>query len=145
MPQAGEVYHYPAYRFPDGDQDDKFVVLLGQIPGGDWILGRTTSRQHGRPTVPPCNQASGYPSFYIGPLQGVFPRPTWIALDRFDDHDQVDLETKITCGEVTLIGNLPLPVLCAVLACARGADDTTQLQANAMSDVRAILGCDSSA
>jgi hypothetical protein len=142
MPQAGEVYHYPAYVFPDGEQDDKFVILLGQIPGNDWILGRTTSRQHGRPVTPPCNQSNAYPSFYVGALQGVFHCPTWLALDRLDDHDQSDLAAKIQNGAVELIGSLPLALLCAALSCARGADDTTQLQAQAMSDLRAALGCE---
>lgn len=141
MPTAGEVYHYPAYVFPDGEQDDKFVVLLGQIPGGDWILGRTTSRQHGRPTVPPCNQTSNYPSFYLGQLASIFSKPTWLCLDRLDDHDEADLEARVASGAVELVGVLPAQVLCAVLACARGADDTTQLQASAMSDLRAKLGC----
>lgn len=141
MPVAGEVYHYPAYVFPDGEQEDKFVILLGQVPGGDWILGRTTSRQHGRPTVPPCNQATSYPSFYLGALQGLFTKPTWLVLDRLDDHDRQDLEAKIASGIVRPVGALPLPLLCAALACARGADDTTQQQATAMSDLRAALGC----
>ena len=64
MPQPGEVYHYPDYVFPDAEQTDKYVVLLGQLPGGDWILGRTTSRSHGRPRNPRCNHSDPYPSFF---------------------------------------------------------------------------------
>ena len=142
MPAAGEVYHYPAYVFPDGEAADKYVVLLGQIPGGDWILGRTTSQSHGRPTNPRCNQSGFYPSFYLGPLEGLFPLPTWLALDRLDDHDELALNQRIAAGSVELAGELPIKLLCGALACARGADDTTQLQANTMSDLRAALGCE---
>ena len=141
MPLAGEVYHYPAYVFPDGEQANKFVVLLGQISGGDWILGRTTSRQRGRPMNPPCNQSEHFPSFYLGPLNGIFLAQTWLVLDRLDDHDQTDFVGAIRSGAVELVGALPLQLLCAALSCARGAEDTTQFQAEAMSDLRAALGC----
>lgn len=141
MPQAGEVYHYPAYVFPDGEEANKFVVVLGQVPGGDWILGRTTSRPHGRPTDPRCNQSENYPSFYLGPLDGIFRAPTWLVLDRLDDHDEVELVKNIKNGAVELVGVLPLNLLCEALSCARGADDTSNIQARAMSDLRAQLGC----
>lgn len=141
MPRAGEVYHYPAYVFPDGEQDDKYVVLLGQIPGDDWILARTTSRQHGRSTNPRCNQTGSYPSFYIGPLAGIFPKPTWLVLDRLDDHDEDVFTERITAGLIEFAGELPFELLCDALSCARGADDATQIQVRAMSDLRAELGC----
>ena len=140
MPRAGEVYHFPDFVFPDGEQAHKFVVLLGQILGGDWILGRTTSRQRGRPTNPRCNQAHDA-SYFIGALPGIFPVPTWLVLDRLDDSDRADFERKLASGKVGLRGMLPFDVFCEALSCARGAVDTTVMQANAMSDVRAALGC----
>jgi hypothetical protein len=141
MPAAGEVYHYPDYVFPDGEQAHKYVVLLGQIPGGDWILCRSTSKQHGRPTDPRCNQSGIYPSYYLGTIQGIFPVATWLVLDRLDDHDEMDFNQKLALGAVTMVGTLSVDLLCQLLACARGADDTTQVQATAMSNVRANLNC----
>jgi hypothetical protein len=141
MPQAGEVYSYPDYVFPDGDEALKYVILLGQIPGGDWILGRTTSRQHGRPTNPQCNHSDHYPSFYLGPVPAIFPAPTWVVLDRLDDHDELELNRRLAAGTIQLIGSLTFAVLCDLLSCARGAEDVTQTQATAMSDLRADLGC----
>lgn len=141
MARAGEVYYYPDYEFPDGEQDHKYVVLLGQIPGGDWILCRSTSQRLGRPQNPPCNQSPHYPSFYVGPIQGIFALQTWLVLDRLDDHDELALDRKIAAGSVHLRGSLAQALLCDLLSCARGADDTTQLQAQAMSDIRADLGC----
>jgi len=141
MPAAGEVYYYPDYVFPDGEQAHKYVVLFGQIPSGDWILCRSTSKQQGRPTNPRCNQTGSYASFYLGTIAGIFPVETYLVLDRLDDHDELDFNQKIAQPAVALIGALPVNLLCEVLACARGADDTTQLQAAAISNLRAELNC----
>lgn len=104
MPQAGEIYSYPEYEFPDGDNRNKYVVVMGQIPGGDWILGRTTSRQYGRPKHPACNQSEHYPSYYLETAAGVLPLESWVVLDRLDDHDEKVFNEKVESGRVELVG-----------------------------------------
>lgn len=141
MPQAGELYHFPNYVFPDGDQRDKFVLLMGRTPSDDWVLARTTTKAHGRSHNPPCYLGDPYPGFYIDKADGLLPRPTWVMLNRLDDYDARDFDAKIVQNQITLIGNLPLNVFCQLLDCAVRAQDITRIQERVMRDLRAARGC----
>jgi len=68
-------------------------------------------------------------------------RPTWVDLRAADDYDAGDFEADLASGTLRLIMNLPLPVLCAVLACAANAEDTTSQQNQALLDQKARLDC----
>jgi hypothetical protein len=58
-----------------------------------------------------------------------------------DDYDSDQFNTDMANGTLHLSGNLPLPVLCEVLGCAAGAEDTTRQQNRALLDQKAQLGC----
>ncbi|OAD23240.1 hypothetical protein THIOM_000935, partial [Candidatus Thiomargarita nelsonii] len=107
MPQHGEIYYHPDYIFPDGDQRNKYVVIVGVTRSGDFILARTTSRVNLRVTNPRCSHAFPYPGFYVGTANGLFTMDTWIVLDRLDDYDEIDFTTKIRNGQINLVGILP--------------------------------------
>jgi len=68
-------------------------------------------------------------------------RPTWVDLRAMDDYDSEDFDADIANGTLQFIMNLPLPVLCAVLACAANAEDTTHQQNQALLDQKAHLDC----
>jgi hypothetical protein len=141
MPQPGELYHYPNYVFPDGGQRDKFVLLMGKTRADDWILARTTTQPHGRSHNPPCYHGDPYPGFYINTAGGLLPKTTWVALDRLDDYDTRDFDTKAAQGKIALVGKLALNTFCQLLDCAIRAQDITAIQERAMRDLRAGLGC----
>lgn len=141
MPQPGELFRYPDYIFPDGGQKDKYVLLMGKTRGDDWILCRTTSQQHGRPQEPRCHHGNPYPSFFIDTAGGILPLPTWLALDRLDDHDADEFSKRVAAKRVESKGLIPQHLFCEALDCASRADDTTRAQENAMRDLRAELGC----
>lgn len=141
MPQAGELYHFPDYVFPDGGQRDKFILLMGRTPSDDWILARTTTKPQGRSHNPPCYLGDPYPGFYIDKANGLLTQPTWVVLNRLDDYDARDFDSKVTRGEITLIGKFPLDTFCQLLDCAVRAQDITRIQERAMRDLRADLGC----
>lgn len=141
MPQPGELYHFPDYVFPDGGQRNKFVLLMGKTRADDWILARTTKQPHGRSHNPPCYLGDPYPGFYIDTAGGLLPQPTWLMLNRFDDYDSRDFDTKVAAGDVTVVGELPLNTFCQILECAARAQDATAAQERAMRDLRARLGC----
>jgi hypothetical protein len=141
MPQAGELFHYPSYVFPDGSQRDKYVLLMGQTRGSDWILARTTSRAYGRPQEPRCHHGNPYPSFYLDTASGALPLASWLALDRLDDHDADEFRARVKAGQIQPVGAIPRALLCEALSCAASADDTRSAQKRAMKDLRADLGC----
>lgn len=141
MPQPGELFYYPNYVFPDGSQRNKYVLLMGQTPGGDWILARTTSRAYGRPQEPRCHHGNPYPSFYLDTASGILPLVSWLALDRLDDHDAEEFRIRLEAGQIQPAGAMPRTLFCEALACAASADDTRRVQEHAMKDLRAELGC----
>lgn len=141
MPQAGELFYYPNYSFPGGEKGDKYVLLMGQTRGDDWILARTTSRAHGRPQNPRCCHDNPYPSFYLDRAGGILSVDSWLVLDRLDDHDAEEFKTRLKSGLIKLVGLIPRHLFCEALDCAARADDTNRAQENAMKDLRAALGC----
>ena len=68
-------------------------------------------------------------------------QPTWVDLRAADDYDSDDFDADTANGTLQLIMNLPLPALCAVLACAANAEDTTRQQNQALLDQKARLDC----
>lgn len=125
MPRPGELFLYPRYVFPDGEQRDKYVLLMGQTRSGDWILARTTSRAHGRWQEPRCHHGNPYPSFYLGTAGGVLSLESWLALDRLDDHDAEAFRARLDTGQVRPVGAIPRLLFYDALACAASADDTS--------------------
>jgi hypothetical protein len=78
-----------------------------------------TSRRSGRPETPPCYHGDPYPGYYLGVPDAPLTLPTWVDLRATDDYDSRDWDADVADGTLQLIMNLPLPVLCAVLACNR--------------------------
>lgn len=142
MPLPGEIYrHDRYYQNAQGGWEAKYLVVLAFSPGQDIIYRLLTSEQHGRPQAPPCYHGDPYPSYYLGIPGNPLTRPTWVDLRAADDYDRNDFDADTANGTLSLIMNLPLLVLCAVLTCAANAEDTTNQQNRAMLDQRARLAC----
>ena len=139
MPQIGEVYSYPDYVYPDGDQSDKRVIVTGILASDDYVVARSTSQPYGRIRDPRCNHDRHYPSYYLGIIDDVFPLETWVTLERFDDHDCRDFDGRVANRVVTRIGALEARILRELLLCCARADDVTKLQQAAMQDHAATI------
>ena len=100
---------------------------MGKTRADDWILARTTTQPHGRSHNPPCYLGEPYPGFYIDKCDGLLTQPTWITLNRLDDYDARDFDTKVAAGDITLLGELPLNTFCQILECAARAQDITAI------------------
>ena len=142
MPLPGEIYrHDRFYRNEQGGWEAKYLVVLAFTPGRDVIHRTLTSRRNGRPEAPPCYHGDPYPGYYLGVPGVPLTLPTWVDLRAMDDYDSDDFDTDIANGTLQSIMTLPLPVLCAVLACTASAEDTTKQQNQALLDQRARLAC----
>jgi len=142
MPLPGEIYrHDRFYRNEQGAWEAKYLVVLAFTPGQDVIHRTLTSRKNGRPEAPPCYHGDPYPGYYLGVPGTPLTRPTWVDLRAMDDYDSDDFDADMARGTLQFIMNLPLPVLCAVLACTANAEDTTHQQNQALLDQKAHLGC----
>lgn len=134
-PQPGDVYHFPDYVFPDGETRDKLVVLLALTRADDWVLARTTSRQHGRPADPPCYHGYPYSGFYLHRADGVLRLPSWVPLDRFDPADAQEFGRYVAENRVTRKGRLQIPLFIALLECCAQVEDLQRMQEEAIRDV----------
>jgi hypothetical protein len=142
MSLPGETYrHDRFYRNEQGEWQAKYLVVLAFTPGRDVIYRLLTSEPHGRPERPPCYHGDPYPGYFLGVPGAPLTRPTWVDLRAADDYDPDAFGADMAGGTLRLIMNLPLPVLCAVLACAANAEDTTRQQNRALLDQKARLDC----
>lgn len=137
------LHHSRFYLDPQtGEYRPKYLVLLAPLRGGDWVVRLLTS-QHGdvRPEQPPCYHGDPYPGFYLGvldPANGL-GKKTWLDLRGLDDADTVDISRDFKAKLLTKVTALPTDLLKLALACAAGADDTTQAQERALRDQMAAL------
>lgn len=142
MPLPGEIYrHDRYYRNEQGQWQSKYFVALAFSLGQDVIHRTLTSRRNGRPETPPCYHGDPYPGYFLGVPGAPLTRPTWVDLRAADDYDSRDFDAETTNGTLSLIMNLPLPVLCAVLLCTANAQDTTHQQNLMLLDQKAKLDC----
>ena len=142
MPLPGEIYrHDRFYQNERGAWEPKYLVVLAFAPGRDVIYRLLTSEPHGRPVTPPCYHGDPYPGYYLGIPGAPLTLPTWVDLRAAEDYDSDDFDADMANGTLQLIMNLPLLVLCAVLACTANADDTTKQQNQALLDQKAREDC----
>ena len=146
MPAVGEIWRHARF-YPDPDTGEllpKFLLVLAVRGDGDIVYRLLTSRAHGRPTIPPCNHNPPYPSFFLGVITpgGPLPLDTWLDLREIeDDYDAREFADDVDAGVFTFVERLPLPVLCATLACAAYAPDTLKRQKNSIMNAKQALGC----
>lgn len=139
--RPGEIYRHDGfYAAPQsGELEPKYVLVLAVMRGGDIVYRLLTSRQHGRPEVPPCFHGDPYPGFYLGVPGGPLGSKTWLDLRRQGDYDGDSFAMRLGEGRITYVLRLPNPLLCDALECAAAADDTTHAQERAMRDGLAAL------
>jgi hypothetical protein len=141
MPQAkpGHIYHFANFLFTNGESKNKYLLVLAVSRSGDYIFRLLTSRQHGRPTSPPCYCGNPYPSFYLHRAGGLLPKDSWLDLRKQDDFDGMAFDSKLSTGIVTLVGAIDKPLFRAALECTAQADDTTFAQEQALRDMVSTL------
>jgi len=142
MPLPGEIYrHDRFYRNEQEEWQAKYLVLLDFTPGRGVIYRLLSSAPHGRPESPPCYHGDPYPGYFLGVPGAPLTRPTWVDLRAAEDYDSGDFGADMADGTLQFIMNLPLPVLCVVLACTANAEDTTHQQNQALLNQKAQLHC----
>ncbi|MDI1253194.1 hypothetical protein [Thermomonas sp.] len=110
--------------------------------GGDVVLRLLTSRQHGRPELPPCYHGDPYPGFYLGVINAAvgLGSKSWLDLRGLEDADGIDMSKDLAAAVSSVVAALDNASLKAALQCTAAADDTTQTQEWAIRDQLAKLG-----
>lgn len=137
--QIGEILFDPTFVFADGQTKGKLLIILARSAANDYIVARTTSNPQRKSFTYGCHNDEPDPSFCIPQTKAVFPKDTWVCLDRLYTFDDFQLEAKVTTGAITSKGGLPIDMLEALMGCAAGADDTEVNQAKAIRDALSNL------
>ena len=129
----GSIYCHNTFRFHDGDIGSKIIIVLGNLSSMQFVVVKTTSKAHGRPTSYGCHITHRLPSFYF-PVSKCrcFTVPTWVCLDVYYDIDARQLLSDRMSGLVKHIGSLDNDALQDLAECAINSEDITQTQIDAI-------------
>ncbi len=130
--QIGEILFDPTFVFADGQTKGKLLIILARSLANDYIVARTTSNPQRKSFSYGCHNDEPDPNFCIPQTKLVFPKDTWVCLDRLYTFDDLLLEAKVAAGAITPKGVLPVDMQKALMDCAAGADDTEVNQAKAI-------------
>lgn len=138
--EPGWIYHHSQfYRDQSRKIKGKFFVVLATSTSDEVVARVLTSRSNGRIKDPPCFHGVPYPAYYIGDLDGVLKRETWVDLRAMDDLDASTLSALLADGIVEPLTNLPEEEFLNVLDCTASAEDTTRYQETLIRDLRAEI------
>lgn len=138
--QPGEIYRHAAFYVDAiGEIRTKYLLVLSAPSGADVIARLLTSQPHGRPETPPCYHGLPYGGYFLGILGPPLIRKSWVDLRHLNDLDPVDVRAEQSRRILSLVVALPTDVLCAVIECVAGADDTTRRQEKYLRDTLAVL------
>jgi len=120
---AGTILQDKQFKFKDGTIGNKLVIVLNDGTCGYYIVVKTTSKQHGRPTKYGCHNTHNYPNFFLSIGKSWFKENTWVSLEEFYSYKTYELLTGKFSGRITQQSQLPIDVLKELLKCAIDAPD----------------------
>lgn len=144
LPACGWIWRWDRF-YPDartGELLPKYLLVLAHSRGGDIVVRLLTSRAALRGDQQ-CSHDDTRPGYYLGvidPTVGL-GKETWLDLREFDDVEPANWDKNVAAGALAQVAQLPNEVMCSLLLCAIGAQDTQRQQQEAMYATRAMLGC----
>ena len=140
--KAGEIWCHEAYYLRQGCPQRKYIIILGDRSNNhNPLITRLTSRPNGLPSEPRCHNGNPRSGFFVGPIGGVLPLPTWVVfqdIDHLDDSEYALVKSgTIHPTELTLGTSL----FCRLLRCVQQNDDITNRQYLHIGDTLEQLQC----
>lgn len=125
-----------------GNPKRKYLLVLASAPGGDVIFRLLTSRAHGRPQAPVCFHGNPVSGFFLGVIGDPLNTHSWLCFRQQDDYDSRDFIDDQESELLEHVTSLPQNVLCPILACVAGDQDSlTRQQYRAVQNYRAHISC----
>jgi hypothetical protein len=126
---VGSILHWEGFKFADGAEADKFLVIVGAQPGGNYLALVATSKQRKRSAQPGGNVEGGY--YHIpGGGKDWFPKDTWLL---FEEPREISAAELVKLGMTKVIikkGQLRHDVANAICNCMRKCDDVSENHRN---------------
>lgn len=143
-PLPGQIWRDDCYYLDrsSGECMPKYILILATDRSGDLVTAAFTSKSHGLPEDPACFHGPPRAGYFVGAPGSVLARPTWVDFSSLQDVDALDFDRWRSQGRVGLIPRaLASALLCGVLRCLLGHQDTTRRQARLMADLASSMGC----
>lgn len=122
--QSGCILHWEGFKFEDGAEADKFLVIVGAQEKGNYLAILATSRQHKKGNNPGGNPVGGY--YHIpGGGKDWFKVDTWLMFDRVIELSPGALLKEVLGGKLTVRGNLRPDIANAICNTMRRCDDVS--------------------
>jgi hypothetical protein len=91
----GSIFIAKKFKYSDGSTGKKLLVLLNNpYKNTPYVVVKTTSKQHSKPSTPGCI-ASYHKAYYIPGKQDFFEISTWIQLDDYFLFDQNHIDPHL--------------------------------------------------
>lgn len=132
MIQVGSVIFHPKFQFHDGEERNKYLVVLG-IQEGIALVAKTTSKGW-RYTLDYGCQAGLNHAFFLPPHSNkLLAKPTWICFNEFYELNHSELINRLTGAELFHCGLLTNEHLKEIQECALQSEDISTHQENIIS------------
>jgi hypothetical protein len=130
--EFGAVLFCEDFKFEDGGESNKLLVVLGAKTGKNVIAALCTSKPKGGISTAGCFAVQGIYHCKAGGKDG-WPKDTWVQLYRLVEMSATELLT-LAMQKKTLktVGNLTRDTAAAIRNCAKQTQDITALQIDLM-------------
>ncbi|THA09424.1 hypothetical protein [Rodentibacter pneumotropicus] len=127
MLQLGSILFHPKFKFNDGGERDKYLIILG-MTSQKLIVAKTTSKGW-RYTLEYGCQLNTHQAFFLPQNSNtILSKNTWICFDEFYELDKNELGNRIGNSELFHCGILVNEHLKYIQQCALQSDDISAHQ-----------------
>jgi hypothetical protein len=120
----GCILHWEGFKFADGAEVDKFLVIVGAHPNQNFLAIVATSKKHQKSNIPGGDSIGGY--YHIpGGAKDWFKLDTWLMFDRVFELSAADLVKASFDGKVQIKGALRGEIANAICNTMRRCDDVS--------------------
>jgi hypothetical protein len=121
----GSILHWEGFKFADGEEANKFFVIVGAQPGQNYLAIIATSRQRRRSPQPGGNPDGGY--YHIpGGGRDWFPKDTWLLFEAPVELSAADFAKAVAERKISVRGQLRGDIANAICNCMKKCDDVSE-------------------
>jgi hypothetical protein len=124
---VGAILHWEKFVFHDGEEANKFLLVLGAKAGADYLFVVATSQQKRRQTQPGCTLVPFTYFFIPGGGKDFFKKDTWLLLDEPYQFSAAAVVQAGLSGALTVRGNLRTDLANAARNCMKRSRDVAQI------------------
>jgi hypothetical protein len=131
----GCILHWEGFKFPDGAEADKFLVLVGTQSGSNYLAIIATSKRKQKGTTPGGNVEGGY-YFIPGGGKDWFPLDTWLLFEEPREISPAELVKEVLAKRLQVKGHLRHDIANGICNTMRRCKDVSEAHKSLLGPVR---------